>query len=71
MARACLCLAAAAFLLCGCSSTGGDQQGLALKPNMQFSRGVVFNYKSRAMAQIQPGLAVSAGAQPSSCALCR
>lgn len=56
--------------LAGCASPpeGGP---LVSKPNMQFSRSAVYAYSSKLMPQIQPGLAVSGGAQPSTCTLCR
>ena len=60
-----------AFLLTGCA-VGVREQRLVSKPNMQFSRSAVYDYSpSRLMPQIQPGLATSGGAQPSTCTICR
>jgi len=61
----------AALLLSGCASVDVQQQRLVSKPNMLFSRSAVYNYSSRIMPQLQPGLAVSGGAQPSTCTVCR
>jgi len=61
----------AALLLSGCASVDVSQQRLVSKPNMLFSRSAVYGYSSRIMPQLQPGLAVSGGAQPSSCTACR
>jgi len=59
------------FLLTGCA-VGVREQRLVSKPNMQFSRSAVFDYSSsRLMPQIQPGVATSGGAQPSTCTICR
>jgi len=59
------------FLLTGCA-VGVREQRLVSKPNMQFSRSAVYDYSSsRLMPQIQPGLATSGGAQPSTCTICR
>ena len=62
---------AASILLAGCSSPDGSQERLVSKPNMQFSRSAVYAYSSKIMPQLQPGLALSGGAQPSTCTLCR
>jgi len=48
----------------------GDQRFVS-KPNMEFSRSAVYSYSSKIMPQIQPGLAVSGGAQASTCTSCR
>ena len=60
-----------ALLASGCATVGPEQQRLVSKPNMQFSQGAVFSYSSKLMPQVQPGLATSGGAQPSTCTLCR
>jgi hypothetical protein len=62
---------AVALLLAGCSSVGIHEQRLVSKPNMQFSQSTVHSYSSRIMPQLQPGLVVSGGAQPSTCTVCR
>jgi hypothetical protein len=64
-----LCLAI--LLLTGCATVEVQEQRLVSKPNMLFSRSAVYGYSSRIMPQLQPGLAVSGGAQPSSCTVCR
>jgi hypothetical protein len=60
-----------ALLASGCATVGPEQQRLVSKPNMQFSQSAVFSYSSKLMPQVQPGLATSGGAQPSTCTLCR
>lgn len=60
-----------ALLVSGCASVGPEQQRLVSKPNMQFSRLVAFSYTSKLMPQIQPGLAISGGAQASTCTTCK
>ena len=60
-----------AFMLTGCSSLVVEDQSLVSMPNMKFSRSPVFNYTSKVMPQILPGLAQTAGAQVSTCTLCR
>jgi len=61
----------AILLLSGCASVEVHEQRLVSKPNMLFSRSAVYSYSSRIMPQLQPGLAVSGGAQPSTCTVCR
>ena len=61
----------AMLLMPGCASVDVHQQRLVSKPNMRFSRSAVYSYSSRIMPQLQPGLAVSGGAQPSTCTVCR
>jgi hypothetical protein len=60
-----------ALAAAGCSTVGVHEQRLVSKPNMQFSRVAAFNYSSRLMPQVAPGLAVSGGAQASTCTSCR
>jgi hypothetical protein len=55
----------------GCATVGVHEQRLVSKPNMQFSRQVIYSYTSRLMPQIQPGLEVSGGAQASTCTSCK
>lgn len=57
-------------LACG-GCVGPERQRLVSKPNMQFSRNAAFNYSSRLMSQIQPGLAATGGAQASTCTICK
>ncbi|HEY2952550.1 MAG TPA: hypothetical protein VGK40_08210 [Verrucomicrobiae bacterium] len=59
------------LVVCGCGTVGVEQQRLVSKPNMQFSQSAVYRYSSKIMPQIQPGLAASGGALPSSCTACR
>ncbi|HKS38172.1 MAG TPA: hypothetical protein VJW76_13325 [Verrucomicrobiae bacterium] len=61
----------AILLLSGCTTVEVQEQRLVSKPNMLFSRSAVYSYSSRIMPQLQPGLAVSGGAQPSTCTVCR
>ena len=60
-----------ALLASGCATVGPEQQRLVSKPNMQFSRLLAWSYNSKLMPQIQPGLAISGGAQASTCTTCR
>ncbi len=60
-----------ALLAGGCAGVGPEQQRLVSKPNMQFSRLLAWSYNSKLMPQIQPGLAISGGAQASTCTTCR
>ena len=60
-----------AWLLSGCSVVGPERQRLVSKPNMQFSRAGVYTDSSKLLSQVQPGLATTAGAQASTCTLCR
>jgi len=48
-----------------------EQQRLLAKPGMQFSRTSIYGDASKIMPQVQPGLAVSGGAQASTCTTCR
>lgn len=66
-----LSIFAAALLLTGCASVDEHGQRAVTRPNMQFSRSAVYAYSSKLMPQLQPGLAISGGAQPSTCTLCR
>jgi len=63
--------AAALVLLSGCASLEVRQQRLVSKPSMQFSKSAVYNYSSKLLPQIQPGLAASGGAQSSTCTICK
>ena len=59
------------LVLAGCATVPPQEQRLVSKPNMQFSRSAAFDYSSRVMPAILPGLATSGGAQASTCTLCR
>jgi hypothetical protein len=61
----------AGVLLAGCASVDEHGQRAVTNPNMQFSRSSIGDYSSKLMPQILPGLAVSGGAQPSTCTACR
>ena len=63
--------AALLLLLSGCASVQVQEQRLVSKPNMQFSRSAVYNYSSKILPQIQPGLATSGGAAASTCTICK
>jgi hypothetical protein len=72
--RAALAVAAALLtfaLLNGCAAVGPEEQRLVSKPNMQFAPSAVYNYSSKIMPQVLPGLATSGGAQSSTCTVCR
>lgn len=60
-----------ALFLTGCVTVGVEEQRLVSKPNMQFSKSAVYSYSSKLLPQVQPGLATSGGAQPSTCTVCR
>lgn len=66
-----LFLMAVALALTGCTTVEIQEQRLVSKPSMQFSQSTVYSYSSRIMPQLQPGLVVSGGAQPSTCTVCR
>jgi len=57
--------------LCGCHAIPVYEQQYVSKPCMQFSDSPVFAYGSRALAQIEPGFAVSGGAQVTTCSACK
>ena len=61
----------AGVLLTGCASIDEQGRPLVSKPNMQFSRSAVYAYSSKVVPQLLPGLALSGGAQASTCTLCR
>ena len=61
----------AGLVASGCALVGPEQQRLVSKPGMQFSREAVLSDSSKLVSQIQPGLAATGGAQPSTCTLCR
>jgi hypothetical protein len=64
-------MALASGLGTGCTTVSVEQQRLLAKPGMQFSRTSVYGGASKIMPQVQPGLAVSGGAQASTCTTCR
>jgi len=67
-----VCLAVAgAVVLTGCTSPSVRQQRLVSKPNMLFSDSAVFAYSSRLLPQLEPGSAMSGGAQNAGCTSCR
>ncbi len=55
----------------GCQSVPVMEQRLVSKPNMVFSDSPVFAYQSPVMSQIEPGLALSGGAQAAGCTACQ
>lgn len=55
----------------GCKAVPVMQQRLVSKPNMVFSDSPVFSYQSQVMTQIEPGSALSGGAQAAGCTACR
>jgi hypothetical protein len=64
-------LMVAALLGSGCTTVGVHEQRLVSKPNMQFSRSMIYSYDARLLSQVQPGRDATGGAQASSCTLCR
>ena len=55
----------------GCKAVPVMQQRLVSKPNMVFSDSPVFSYQSQVLTQIEPGSALSGGAQAAGCTACR
>jgi len=55
----------------GCKAVPVMEQRLVSKPNMVFSDSPVFAYQSRMLMQIDPGAALSSGAQAAGCTACR
>ncbi len=71
MRKSCRFACLVAVISVGCVPVGVHEQRLVSRPNMQFSRSAVFNYDSKCMSQILPGLATEGGAQASTCTSCR
>src|SRR5216683_1184340 len=61
----------ALHVLAGCMSVGVEDRQSVSRPNTEFSRTAVDGHSSKITPQIQPGLAVSGGAQASTCTSCR
>lgn len=55
----------------GCKSVPAMDQRLVSKPNMVFSDSPVFAYQWQVLTQIEPGSALSGGAQAAGCTACR
>ena len=55
----------------GCKSVPMVEQRLVSKPNMVFSDSPVFAYQWQVLTQIEPGSALSGGAQAAGCTACR
>ncbi|MCS1412211.1 MAG: hypothetical protein M2R45_05416 [Verrucomicrobia subdivision 3 bacterium] len=55
----------------GCKAVPVMKQRLVSKPNMVFSDSPVFAYQSQVLTQIEPGSALSGGAQAAGCTACR
>jgi hypothetical protein len=68
--RGCACLMLLAVLT-GCAGTRPGAPGLASKPNMLFSDSRVFSYQNRLQSQVEPGSALSGGAQPTGGNCCK
>ena len=60
-----------ALLGAGCQAVPVMQQRLVSKPNMVFSDSPVFSYQSQVLPQIEPGSAMSGGAQAAGCTACQ
>jgi hypothetical protein len=61
----------AAIMLTSCARVSVHQQRLVSKPNMTFSDTLVFSYQSKLQPQIEPGSALSGGAQAAGCTSCK
>lgn len=57
--------------IAGCKAVPIMQQRLVSKPNMVFSDSPVFSYQSQVVSQIEPGSALSGGAQAAGCTACQ
>ena len=66
-----LVILAAGLASSGCKAVPIMEQRLVSKPNMVFSDSPVFAYQSRVVSQIEPGSAMSGGAQAAGCTACR
>lgn len=66
-----LVLFLAVFWGAGCKSVPAMEQRLVSKPNMVFSDSPVFAYQWQVLTQIEPGSALSGGAQAAGCTACR
>ena len=55
----------------GCTSPDVTRQRLVSKPGMQFSDSSVFRYYCGLLTQIEPGSALTGGAQAAGCTSCR
>ncbi len=58
-------------LVSGCRAVPVMEQRLVSKPNMVFSDSPVFSYQSQVLTQVEPGSALSGGAQAAGCTACR
>jgi hypothetical protein len=57
--------------LTGCAQVRPQQPGLAAKPNMLFTDSRVFEYQNRLLRQVEPGSALTGGAQAAGASCCR
>lgn len=55
----------------GCTSVPVYRQIQVSRPNMQFSDSLVYSYQSSLIAQVEPGSALSGGAQTAGCTACK
>jgi hypothetical protein len=68
--QGCACLMLLVVLTDSAGTRSGDP-GLASKPNMLFSDSRVFSYQNRLQSQVEPGSALSGGAQPAGGSCCK
>ena len=55
----------------GCATIELHEQRFLAKPSMEFSDSAVFSDYSALLPQVQSGLAISGGSQPTTCTACR
>jgi len=71
-ARAVQALTLLLVLLCGgCARIPVSQQSRLIKPNMVLADTASFDYSSGLQSQIEPGAAVTGGAQAAGCTSCK
>ena len=66
-----LVLFSVVFWGAGCKSVPVTEQRLVSKPNMVFPDSPVFAYQWQVLTQIEPGSALSGGAQAAGCTACQ
>jgi len=65
------CLGLLGIGVCGCVRVGVHEQRLVSKANMTFEDSAVFGGRPGLIVQIEPGSAVSGGAQAGGCTSCK
>jgi len=55
----------------GCTTAASRDRRLTEKPNMEFSESLVFRNQNRLFPQVEPGYALSGGAQSAGASCCK